>query len=57
MATQVTRIVMKFSTDIHVPVRMNCNQFADPLTFHTAPSSGQNLSSSNTLVHDKSQQN
>ncbi len=30
---------MKFATDIHVPLRVNHNNFGDPLTFHLAPSS------------------
>ncbi len=28
---------MKFGSDIHVPLRMNCNNFGDPSTFHLAP--------------------
>ncbi len=27
--------------DVHVPLRMNCSNFGDLLTFHLAPSSGQ----------------
>ncbi len=34
---------MKPSADSHVPQRMNCNGFGDPLTFHLVPSSGQNV--------------
>lgn len=30
-------------TDIHIALRINCNHFLDPLMFHLAPSSGQNL--------------
>ncbi len=32
-------IVMKCGSDIHVPLRLNCNDFGDPLTFHLVPSS------------------
>lgn len=32
-------IAMEVGTDIHVPLRMNSNNFGDPLTFQ-APSSG-----------------
>ncbi len=35
-------IAMKFDTDIHVLLRMNCNFFGDPSTFHLV-SSGQFL--------------
>ncbi len=42
---------MKFGADIHVPPRINCDNFGVPLTFHLAPSSGQNLSP--TLVYDQ----
>lgn len=28
---------MKTATDIYVSLRMNCNHFADPLTFHPIP--------------------
>ncbi len=34
---------MKFATHIHVPLRMSCNNFGDPLTFHLLPSSGQSF--------------
>ncbi len=44
---------MKFGSDIQVPLRMNCKNFGDPLTFHPAPSSGQHVSVSNTLVYDQ----
>lgn len=33
----------------HAPLRINCNNFGDCLTFHLAPSSGQNFNLSNTL--------
>lgn len=35
-------------THIHVPLRMKSNNFGDPLTFHSAPSSGENVNLSNT---------
>ncbi len=44
---------MKFGTCIDVPVRMNCNHFSDPLTFHLVPSSGQNFDSSSSLIYDQ----
>ncbi len=34
---------MKFGTDIHAPLSVYFNEFGDPLTFHLAPSSSQNL--------------
>ncbi len=37
---QLLWIMMKFGTDIHVPLWMNCNNFGDPLMFPLAPSSG-----------------
>lgn len=37
-------------TDTHHLHRMNCNNSSDPLTLHLAPSSGQNVTFSNTLV-------
>ncbi len=40
-------IDMQFDTDIHVPLRMNSNNFGNPLTFHLVPSSGQTFYSSN----------
>ncbi len=42
---------MKFVSDIHVPLRMNCMYFDDPLTFPLAPSSGQTFYLSSTLVY------
>lgn len=32
---------MKFDTDIHVPLRVNCYNFGHPLTFHLASASNQ----------------
>ncbi len=32
-------IVMKCGSDVHVPLKMNCKNFGDPLTFHLAPQS------------------
>ncbi len=46
-------IVTKFGTHIHVTFRMNCNNFGDPLTCYLAPSSGQNLNVSSTVVYDQ----
>ncbi len=37
-------IVTTFCSDNHVSLRMNFNNFGDPLTFHLVPSSGHNLS-------------
>ncbi len=45
-----TEWIAKFGTDIHVPLRMNCMNFNGPLTFHLAPSSGQNFNLSNAFV-------
>ena len=36
-------IDMKIRTDIHVSLSINCANFGDPLTFHSAPSSDQNF--------------
>ncbi len=44
---------MKCGSDVHVPLRMNCKNFGDPLTFHLAPSSGQHVNVSNTLLYDQ----
>ncbi len=41
---------VKCLNNIHVPLRMNFNDFGDPLTFPLAPPSGQILNASNTLV-------
>lgn len=41
-------IVTKSGTDVHVPLRMNCIYFCDPLTFPVTPSSCHH----NTLVYD-----
>ena len=35
-------IAMKFGSDIHVPLRLNCNNF-DSLPFHVALTFGQNV--------------
>lgn len=34
---------MVAGTDIHAPLRTTCYDFGDPLTFHLAPSSGQQI--------------
>ncbi len=45
---------LKCGADIHVPLTMSCNNSGDPLTFHPAPSSGQNnFKLSNTFVNDQ----
>lgn len=31
----------EIGTDINVHLRLNCNNFRDPLTYHLMPSSGQ----------------
>lgn len=41
--TTLVQTEIKFDTHSHDPVRINCNDFCDPFTFHLAPSSGQNL--------------
>ncbi len=47
-----TEILNSVQTDIHVSLRMKCNNFGDPLTFRVAPSSGQHVHLSSTLVHE-----
>lgn len=42
---------VKFHTDIHVPLRLNCCDFYDPLTFPLALSSSHNLHFLSTLVY------
>ncbi len=44
---------MKFGKHMHAPLRMNCHDFGDPLTFLLAPSSGQIFHLSNTLVYNQ----
>ncbi len=46
-------IAVKFGTHVHASLRINCNNFGDPLTFNLAPSSGQNFNLCNTLVYDE----
>lgn len=48
--TTVGWTVMKFGLDIHVPQRINCNHFGDPLTFNVAPPFGRNFNVLSTLV-------
>ncbi len=51
-----TKDCMKLGSDIHIPIRMNCNNFGRPLNFHLAPPSGQNIDVSllyNSLVYDQ----
>ena len=49
---QIDWIVMTFCTSIHVCLRMNFNNFDDPLTFPVSPSSGQSFYWSSTLFND-----
>lgn len=42
---------MKFSTDVHVPQRMNPTDFGDDLTFHLAPPAGQSFNLSSEISH------
>lgn len=44
---------MKLGTHIHVPFRMNCSKFGDPLTFYLVPLSGKIVTLSHTLVYYK----
>lgn len=48
--TTIGWIVMKCGSDIHVPLRLNCNNFSDPLTFHRALYASHNLNWSNRLL-------
>lgn len=32
--SETSTIDMKYDTDMHVLLRMNCNNFGDPLSFH-----------------------
>ncbi len=50
ISTIIGQIAIKFGTNIHVPLRMNSNNFGDTLTFHLAPPAGQNLNLSNTYL-------
>ncbi len=43
----------KFGIDIFGSQMMDPNDCGDPLTFHLAPSSGQTLHVSSTLVYDQ----
>ncbi len=38
--------------NFHVTLRMTCNNFGDPLTFHLTPSSGQKLYLSKLKAND-----
>ncbi len=48
---------MKFGTDIHVPLRMNCNNFGDLSTFYVAPLLGQNCHLFNSLIYEQIPEN
>lgn len=43
ISTNMGWSMVNFGADIHVPIRMNCNTFSDPLTFQLAPPSGQDF--------------
>ena len=53
ISTSTGWIVMRFGSDIHAPLRMNCKYFGDPLTFLLAPSSGHHFNLYNMLVHEQ----
>lgn len=40
---------MKFGTEIHIPLRIDCLHFGDPLTYLLVISSGESLGLSNTF--------
>lgn len=42
--TSIGRIVIKFDTNIHILLRLDCSTFVHILTFHLTPSSGQMFS-------------
>lgn len=44
---------MKFSTDIHVPIRMNPNIFGDPQIFSSSTIIKWKYNLSNISVHDE----
>ncbi len=46
-------ITVSFASHIHVPLRMNWKNFADCLTFHLAPPSGQHGHFSSNLLHEQ----
>lgn len=37
-------ITLRIGADSHIPLRMNCNHFDDPLTFHVGSKKGKNIS-------------
>ena len=51
-STNISQIDLKSGSDIPVPLRMNCNNFGDPLTFHPVSSSGLHFHLPSTSVHD-----
>ncbi len=51
--TTIEQIALRFSQDIHAPLRMNSHDFNDSLTFHLLSPSGQIFFLSNTLVYDQ----
>lgn len=44
---------LKFSTDIHGHLKVNCKNFSDPLTYHLGPESGHIFKLSSTLIYDQ----
>lgn len=52
MAAGETSLSVKCSTDFTVSLRVNSKNPGNHLTFHPAPSSGQNISFPNMLVED-----
>ena len=53
MSTTKGWIALKFSTDIYIPLRTNCNHVGDLITSPLAPSSGQNVNLSSSLIYDQ----
>lgn len=53
ISTTIGWVAMKLGTDIHDSLRMNWNNFDDPLTSPLAPSSGQTFHLSDTLASNQ----
>ncbi len=53
ISTTIGWIAMTFDIDTHVPLKMNCKNFGDPLTFHQHNDQVKNLNLSYTLVYDQ----
>lgn len=43
ISTTTGEIDVKFDLSINVTLRINCNNFGDPLTYYVVPPSGQNM--------------